>query len=71
MEDYNLQIILLRMFEIWRGLFKTWIKVRISYKYYWYFKNNLGFNATEWVITFFGSLFAGLMPVGVYTTNNP
>ena len=23
------------------------------------------------MISFFGSLFSGLMPVGVYTTNNP
>ena len=31
---------------------------------------NLGFNSQEWFISFFGALFAGLMPVGVYTTNN-
>jgi long-chain-fatty-acid--CoA ligase ACSBG len=32
--------------------------------------NIIGFNAPEWVIAFFGSLFARCLPVGVYTTNN-
>ena len=33
--------------------------------------NLIGFNSMEWFISFYGSIFAGLMPVGVYTTNQP
>jgi len=32
--------------------------------------NIIGFNSPEWVISFFGSLFARCFPVGIYTTNN-
>ena len=32
--------------------------------------NIIGFNAPEWMIGFWGSLFGGYLPVGVYTTNN-
>lgn len=31
--------------------------------------NIIGFNAPEWCISFFGSIFANNLPVGVYTTN--
>ena len=31
--------------------------------------NIIGFNAPEWCISFFGSLFAQCLPVGIYTTN--
>lgn len=30
----------------------------------------MGFNAPEWAIAFFGSIFANNIPSGVYTTNN-
>lgn len=33
--------------------------------------NILGFNAPEWVIAFYGSIFGNYLPVGLYTTNNP
>jgi long-chain-fatty-acid--CoA ligase ACSBG len=33
--------------------------------------NIIGFNAPEWNISFFGSLFARCLPVGIYTTNTP
>ena len=33
--------------------------------------NIIGFNAPEWAIAFFGSMFADCIPSGVYTTNNP
>lgn len=32
--------------------------------------NIIGFNDPAWMISFFGSLFARCLPVGVYTTNN-
>lgn len=32
--------------------------------------NIIGFNAPEWNVTFFGSLFARCLPVGIYTTNS-
>jgi long-chain-fatty-acid--CoA ligase ACSBG len=32
--------------------------------------NIIGFNAPEWAIAFFGTLFADLICSGVYTTNN-
>lgn len=32
--------------------------------------NIIGFNAPEWNITFFGSIFARCLPVGIYTTNH-
>lgn len=32
--------------------------------------NIIGFNAPEWHMTFFGSIFGHYLPVGVYTTNN-
>lgn len=32
--------------------------------------NIIGFNAPEWSIAFFGSLFARCLPVGIYTTNS-
>lgn len=32
--------------------------------------NIIGFNSPQWVIGFGGSLFAGCIPIGVYTTNN-
>lgn len=32
--------------------------------------NIIGFNAPEWSIAFFGSLFARCVPVGIYTTSN-
>jgi long-chain-fatty-acid--CoA ligase ACSBG len=31
----------------------------------------LGFNAPEWNISFYGSIFGNFLPVGVYTTNGP
>lgn len=33
--------------------------------------NIIGFNAPEWVIAFFGAMFADLVSCGVYTTNAP
>jgi len=33
--------------------------------------NIIAFNCREWNIAFMGSIFAGLLPVGVYTTNSP
>lgn len=33
--------------------------------------NILGFNAPEWFMTFYGSIFANYLPVGIYTTNGP
>ena len=33
--------------------------------------NIIGFNAPEWAIAFFGTMFANCIPSGVYTTNNP
>jgi len=33
--------------------------------------NIIGFNDPAWFITFFGSVFANVLPVGVYTTNGP
>lgn len=33
--------------------------------------NIIGFNAPEWHISFFGSIFGNYLPVGLYTTNNP
>ncbi len=33
--------------------------------------NIIGFNAPEWHITFYGSIFGNYLPVGLYTTNNP
>jgi long-chain-fatty-acid--CoA ligase ACSBG len=30
----------------------------------------LGYNSPEWVIAFYGSIFASYLPVGMYTTNN-
>ena len=32
--------------------------------------NIIGFNAPEWAISFFGTLFADCVCSGVYTTNN-
>lgn len=32
--------------------------------------NIIGFNAPHWNITFFGSIFARCLPVGIYTTNS-
>lgn len=32
--------------------------------------NIIGFNAPEWVISFYGSIFGYYLPVGVYTTNS-
>lgn len=32
--------------------------------------NIIGFNAPEWHITFYGSIFGNYLPVGIYTTNN-
>lgn len=32
--------------------------------------NIIGFNAPEWMMAFWGSLFGGYLPIGVYTTNN-
>jgi len=31
----------------------------------------LGWNAPEWNIAFYGSIFGNYLPVGVYTTNGP
>lgn len=31
----------------------------------------LGFNSPEWVIANLGAMFAGALPAGIYTTNNP
>ena len=31
--------------------------------------NIIGFNAPEWCIAYFGSIFVQCMPVGIYTTN--
>lgn len=33
--------------------------------------NIIGFNAPEWIISFYGSIFGYYLPVGVYTTNSP
>jgi long-chain-fatty-acid--CoA ligase ACSBG len=33
--------------------------------------NIIGFNAPEWSITFYGSIFGNCLPVGIYTTNGP
>ena len=33
--------------------------------------NIIGFNAPEWMIAFFGSIFGNYLPIGLYTTNNP
>lgn len=33
--------------------------------------NIIGFNAPEWNIAFFGSIFGKYLPVGIYTTNSP
>lgn len=33
--------------------------------------NVLGFNSPEWVLSLIGSLFAGCIGAGIYTTNNP
>ena len=33
--------------------------------------NIIGFNAPEWHISFFGSIFGNYLPVGIYTTNGP
>lgn len=32
--------------------------------------NIIGFNAPEWAIAFYGSLFAKCLPTGIYTTNS-
>lgn len=32
--------------------------------------NILGFNSPEWLISFYGSIFAFDFPVGIYTTNS-
>jgi long-chain-fatty-acid--CoA ligase ACSBG len=32
--------------------------------------NLIGFNAPEWNIAFFGSIFARCLPTGIYTTNS-
>lgn len=32
--------------------------------------NIIGFNAPQWVIAYFGSMFARCIPVGIYTTNS-
>lgn len=32
--------------------------------------NLIGFNAPEWSIAYFGSIFARCIPVGIYTTNS-
>ena len=37
----------------------------------WKAVNIIGFNSPEWNISFYGSIFANNVPVGVYTTNNP
>lgn len=31
--------------------------------------NILGFNAPEWMIAYYGSIFSFNLPVGIYTTN--
>ena len=33
--------------------------------------NIIGFNAPEWAISFYGSIMANILPVGIYTTNTP
>lgn len=33
--------------------------------------NIIGFNAPEWFISFYGSIFGNYLPVGIYTTNGP
>ena len=33
--------------------------------------NIIGFNAPEWSISFYGSITANILPVGIYTTNTP
>ena len=33
--------------------------------------NIIGFNAPEWAIAFFGSMFGNYIPSGVYPTNGP
>lgn len=33
--------------------------------------NIIGFNAPEWNIAFYGSIFGNYLPVGIYTTNSP
>lgn len=33
--------------------------------------NIIGFNAPEWHISFYGSIFGNFLPIGVYTTNGP
>jgi long-chain-fatty-acid--CoA ligase ACSBG len=32
--------------------------------------NIIGFNAPEWYIAYFGSVFAQCIPVGIYNTNS-
>ena len=32
--------------------------------------NIIGFNAPEWCIAYFGSIFVQCIPVGIYTTNS-
>jgi len=32
--------------------------------------NIIGFNAPEWAISFYGSILANILPVGIYTTNS-
>jgi len=33
--------------------------------------NIIGFNSSAWFITFYGAIFAKVLPVGVYSTNGP
>jgi len=33
--------------------------------------NIIGFNSPEWIISYFGAIFAEVLPVGIYTTNQP
>jgi len=32
--------------------------------------NIIGFNSPEWFFSFYGSIFGGYLPIGVYGTNN-
>jgi long-chain-fatty-acid--CoA ligase ACSBG len=44
----------------------------IAYKFKEYTSVNIiGFNAPEWAITFYGTLFARAIATGIYTTNSP
>lgn len=45
-------------------------KALISSQLYLKAVNIIGFNAPEWNIAFFGSIFARCLPVGIYTTNH-